>query len=83
MLRMKHRRLVVEVVVRPGVEGVRPSDGCQNKCLLVEVQYAEPVGDEVQASEEEGLGRLEDGWNPHPNRWECRKLQRSKASRIA
>ena len=48
--------------------------GVWNECLLVEVQYAEPVGDEVQAFEEKGLGWLEDGWNPHPNRWECRKL---------
>ena len=75
MLRMKCKRLAVEVVGCPGADGGRPSDRCQNKCLLVEVQYAEPVGDEVQASEEEGLGRLEDGWNPHPNRWECGKLQ--------
>ena len=27
----------------------------------MEVKHAEPVGDEVQASEEEGLGWLEDG----------------------
>ena len=71
---MKRRCLIIEVVMRPRADGGRPSDRCQNKCLLVEVQYAEPVGDEVQASEEEGLGRLEDGWNPHPNRWECKKL---------
>ena len=29
------------------------------------VQF-EPVGDEVQASEEEGLGWFEDGWNHIP-----------------
>ena len=50
------------------------SDGHQNKCLLAKVQHAEPVGDEVQAFEKQGLGRLEDGCNPHPNRWECEKL---------
>ena len=43
--------------------------------LLVEVEYAETVGDKVQASEEEGLGWLKDRWNPHLNRWECGKLQ--------
>ena len=72
---MKRRRLVVEVVVLPEAYGGRPSNGRQNKYLLAEVQHAELVGDEVQASEEEGLGWLEDGWNPHPNRWECGKLQ--------
>ena len=70
---MKHGCRVIEVV-RPGVDGGCPSDGCQNECLLAEVQYAKPVDDEVQASEEECLGWLEDGWNPHPNRWECEKL---------
>ena len=64
---MQRRRLIVEVVGCPGAGG-RPSDGHQDGCLLAEAQYAEPVGDKVQASEEEGLGRLEDGWNPHPNR---------------
>ena len=69
MLRTKHNRLAVEVVGCPGSDGGRASsDGCRNKCLLAEVQHAEPVGDEVQASEEEGLGWLKDGWNPHPNR---------------
>ena len=71
---MKRRRLIVEVVVRPRADGGCPSNVHQNKCLLAEVQYGEPVGDEVQASEEEGLGRLKDGWNTHPNRWECGKL---------
>ena len=75
MLEMKRRCLIVEVVVRPRVDGGRPFDGCRNESLVVEVKYAEPVGDEAQASKEEGLGRLEDGWNPHPNRWECGKLQ--------
>ena len=73
---MKCRWLVVEFVVRPGANGGRPSDGRRNRCLLAKVKHAEPVGDEVQASEEEGLGWLEDGWNPHPNRWEYEKLQR-------
>ena len=44
---MKRRRLIVEVVVRPRADGGRPSDGRQNKCLLAEVQYGEPVGGEV------------------------------------
>ena len=52
---MKRGCRVVEVM-HPGVDGGRPSDGCQNECLLAEMYYAEPVGDEVQASEEEGLG---------------------------
>ena len=72
---MKRRCLVVEVVGCSRADGGRPSDRRRNKCLLVEVYYAKPVSDEVQASEEEGLGQLEDGWNPHPNRWECGKLQ--------
>ena len=80
---MKRRCLIVEVVVRFGADGGRPFDGRRDDCLLAKVQYAEPVGDEVQASEEEGLGRLEDGWNPHLNRWECGKLQRAEASHIA
>ena len=71
---MKRRCRVVEVV-HPRVDGGRPFDGCRDMSLLAEVQYAEPVGDEVQASKEEGLGRLRDGWNPHPNRWECGKLE--------
>ena len=62
---MKRRCCAVEVA-RPGVDGERLSDGCRVVSLLAEVEYAEPVGDEVQASEEEGLGWLEDGWNPHP-----------------
>ena len=65
---MKRRCRVVEVA-RPGVDGGRPSDSCRVANFLAEVEYAEPVGDEVQASEEEGLGRLEDGWSLHPNRW--------------
>ena len=75
MLGTKRRRLAVEVAESPGAdEGCASSDGRWNKYLLAEVQHAEPVGDEVQASKEEGLGRLKDGWNPHPNRWECGKL---------
>ena len=71
---MKHRCRAIEVA-RPGVDGGRLSDGCQVTSLLMEVEYAEPVGDEVLASKEEGLGFLEDGWNPHPNRWESGKLE--------
>ena len=71
---MKHRYLIVEVVVHPRADGGCPSDGCRNECLLAEVKYAEPIGDEVQSSKEEGLGWLRDGWNPHPNRWEYGKL---------
>ena len=74
LLGKKPRCRVIEVV-RLRVDGGRPFDGCQDMSLLAEVQFAKPVGDEVQASEEEGLGWLEDGRNPHPNRWECRKLQ--------
>ena len=75
MLGTKRRCLVLEVIECPGANGGRPSDGRRDGCLLVEVKYAEPVGDEVQASKEEGLGWLKDRWNPHPNRWECEKLQ--------
>ena len=71
---MKRRCRAIEVVVRPGADGGRPSDGCRNESLLAEVWYAEPVGNEVQASEQEGLGLLKDRWNLHPNRWECGKL---------
>ena len=80
---MTHRWPIVEVVVRPRADGGRPSGGRRNECLLVEVKHAETVGDEVQASKEEGLGWLEDGWNPHPNRWEQGELQRAEVSRIA
>ena len=61
MLGTKHRRLVVEVIKSPRADGGRPSDGRLDGCLLVEVEHAEPVGDEVQASEEEGLGWLKMG----------------------
>ena len=44
MLGMKRRCLIVEVVVRSRADGGRPSDRCQNECLLVEVKYAEPIG---------------------------------------
>ena len=66
MLGKKRRCRIVEVV-RPGVDGGRPSDGCRDVSLLAEVQFAELVGDEVQASGEEGLGWLEDGRDPHPS----------------
>ena len=76
MLGTKRRRLAVEVVGCSEADGGRASsNGCRNKRLLAEAQHAELVDDEVQASEEEGLGWLEDGWNPHPSRWECGKLQ--------
>ena len=73
MLGMKRRCRAVEVA-RPGVGGERLSDGCRVASLLAKVEYAEPVGDEVQASEEEGLGWLENERNPHPRRRECRIL---------
>ena len=65
------------------VEVARLFDGCRVASLLAEVEYAEPVGDEVQASEEEGLGWLENEWNPHPGGRECGILQRAKANRLA
>ena len=74
MLETKHRRLIIEVIRCPKADGGRPSDGRRDGCLLAEVEHAEPVSDEVQASKEEGLGWFKDGWNPHPNRWECGKL---------
>ena len=80
----KRRCLIVEVVGCPGVDGGRSSsDGRRDKCLLAKAKYVELVGDEVQACEEEGLGQLEDGRNPRPNRWEHGKLQRAEASHIA
>ena len=63
---MKRRCRVIKVA-RPGVDGGHLSDGCRVASLLAEVEYAEPVGDEVQASEEEGLGWLKDGWSLHPS----------------
>ena len=71
---MKRRCRAVEVA-RPRVDGGRLSDRCWVPSLLTEVEYAESVGDEVQASEEEGLGWLEDGWNAHSDGQECRKFQ--------
>ena len=67
---MKRRCRAVEVA-RPGVDGERLSDGCRVMGLLAEVEYSKLVGDEVQASEEEGLGWLENEWNPHARRREC------------
>ena len=83
MLRMKRRHLAIEVTGSPRADGGCPSGGRWDRCLLAEVKHAEPVGDEFQAFEEGGLGQLEDGRNPHPNRWECGKLQRAEESRIA
>ena len=71
---MKRMHLIVEVVVCPRAKGGHPSDGRWDGCHLTEVEHAELVGDEVQASEEEGLGWLKDGRNPHPSRWECGKI---------
>ena len=79
---MKRRCRAIEVAL-PGVDGGRLFDGCQATSLLAEVEYAELVGDEVQASEEEGLGWLENKWNLHPRRRECGILRRAKANRIA
>ena len=57
---MKCRYHIVEVA-HPGVNGGCLSDGCRAASLLAEVEYAESIGDEVHASEEEGLGWLKDG----------------------
>ena len=73
MLEIKRRCHVIEIA-HPGVDGGCHPDGCRVASLLAEVEYTEPIGDEVQASEEEGLGWLAGVWNPHPNRWECGKL---------
>ena len=62
---MKRRCRAVEVA-RPRVDGERLSDGCRVVSLLAEVEYAQPIGDEVQASKEEGLGWLEDGGTHTP-----------------
>ena len=78
---MKRRCRVIEVA-HPGVDGGHPLDRCRVTSLLAEVEYAESVSDEVQTSEEEGLGWLENGWNPHPHRRECGILQQAKANRI-
>ena len=58
---MKRRCRVIEIA-RPRVDGGCHPDGCRVASLLAEVEYVETIGDEVQASEEEGLGWLEDGW---------------------
>ena len=79
---MKRRCHAVEVA-RPRVNGGCLPDGCRVTSLLAEVEYVEPVGDEVQASEEEGLGGLENEWNPHARRQECGIFQRAKVNRIA
>ena len=47
MLRTKHRHLIVEVVGSPEADGGCPSDRHWDGCLLVEVEHAESVGDEV------------------------------------
>ena len=44
---MKRRCLIIEVVVRLGADGGRPSNGRRNKCLLVEVYTPEPIDDKV------------------------------------
>ena len=49
----------------------------------MEAEYIELVGDEVQTPKEEGLEWHKDGRSPHPSKWECAKLQRAKANRIA
>ena len=79
---MKRRCRAVDVA-HPGVDGGRLFDGCRNVRLLMEVEYAEPVGDEVQASEAEGLGWLENRWNSHPDGRECGELQRAEANHVA
>ena len=37
LLGMKRRRIIVEVIMRPGADGGHPSDGRRNECLLTEV----------------------------------------------
>ena len=78
---MKRKCRAVEVA-RPGFDGGRPSDGCRVMSLLAEVEYAKPVGDEVQAPKAKGLEWLEDGWNPHPGERDCGELQRAETNRI-
>ena len=51
------------------------SSGRRGKRLLTKAEYAELIGYEVQTPEEEGLEWHEDGRNPHPDKWECGKLQ--------
>ena len=72
---MKRRCRTVDVTCLR-VDGGRPFDRCRNVRLLTEVEYTEPVCDEVHASEEEGLGWLENGWNPHPSRRGYGRFQR-------
>jgi len=73
---VKHECLNVGVIEWTGAgEECSSASGCRDERLSAEVEYAEPISDEVQASEEEGLGWLKDGWNPHPNRWESGKLE--------
>ena len=74
-LRRKRECLDVEVVEWPGADGGRSSSsGCRDERLLTETEYAEPISDEVQTPEEEGLDWHEDGSSPHPNRWERGEL---------
>jgi len=75
-LRRKRECLDVEVVEWPGADGGRSSSsGRRDKHFLVEVEYAELVGDKVQTPKEEGLEWHEDGRSPHPSKWEHGKLQ--------
>ena len=68
-LEVKHECLEVEVVEWPGASGRRfSSSGHWDTRLLVEAEYAESAGDEVQTPKEESLEWHEDGRNPHPNR---------------
>ena len=73
---VKHECLNVGVIEWTGAgEECSSSSGCRDERLIAEVEYAEPISDEVQAFKEKSLERREDGRNPHPNRWEHRKLQ--------
>ena len=73
---MKRGCLDVEVVGWPGAGGGRSSSsGRRDKRLLIEAEYAELVGDEVQTPKEKGLEWHEDGRNPHLSKWEREKLQ--------
>ena len=47
MLGMKHRILIIEVIVCPRADGGCPSDGHRNMCLLTKAKHTELVGDKV------------------------------------
>ena len=66
---MKHECFDIEVDEWPEAGGGHSSSsGRQDECLLVEAEYTELVGNEVQTPDEEGLEWHKDGRNPRPNR---------------